>query len=81
MKIFRIILIVLFSIISAYSGYATIGYILWGGEMPTIYGTDGTTTFMGMYLMAITFGVIFIISTALLILVCVRLHKTRKNNR
>ena len=68
---------VLLSLVILYSGYATIGYIIWGGEMPTIYGIDSTTTFMGMYLMAITFGSILLIATILLIIVCVRFVKAR----
>ena len=78
MKTFRIILIVLLSIICAYSLYATIGYIVWGTQMPTIYGESGTTTFMGMYLMAFTFGGVLIVAIGLLVLVCIRLYKASK---
>ncbi len=78
MKAFRIILIVLLSIIIAYSGYATIGYILWGNEMPIVYGDGGNTVFTGMYLMSATFGGVLLVATILLIIVCVRLHKSNK---
>ena len=77
MKAFRIILLVILSILCAYSLYATIGYIVWGGEMPKIYGTPNTT-FMGMYLMAITFGVVFIICAIIIVILSIRLYRIKK---
>lgn len=76
MKLFRIICLVIFSAIDAYSIYATIGYLILGIQTPKIIG-ETTTTFMGMYMMSITFFVVTILATILVIYFARKL-KTKK---
>jgi len=77
MKIFRIVILSILSIVDLYSLYAIIGYILWGLDTPKLVGNPGTI-FTGMYIMSITFGLIFIVATILIVIISIRLRKSKK---
>ena len=59
--------VIFYSIISIlslallYFLYVTIGYFVLGSKAPTLQSSGTTAHFMGMYLMGITYGAIFLI--------------------
>lgn len=71
MKIFKKILFGVLSLVDIYLLYSWIGYLVLGTQHPVIYG-ESNTNFMGMYIMSITFFILFAVLTTLLIiwLVC-----------
>lgn len=76
MRVFRIVLISLLSILDVYCIYATIGYLILGIQTPKIIGNI-TTFFMGMYIMSITFFVIAIICSILIFVIARKLKKSK----
>ena len=58
--------------------YSTIGYYVLGANTPKIYG-ETTTTFMGMYIMSITFGVCFFVLTLCIVVSLIILRKKKKS--
>jgi hypothetical protein len=77
MKAFKIILLSIFGVIDVYTIYSTIGYIILGGQSPRLVG-DVTTVSMGMYMLAIVFGIVSIIISIAIILIACNLSKKRK---
>ena len=59
--------------------WLTIGFTITGVTGPKLVG-DEYATFMGNYMMAITFGTLFLLATAVLTLVAVKMFNPRKNN-
>ena len=59
MKKLKIIIITLLNCINIYLLYSTVGYLILAIKTPKITG-DTPTTVMGMYIMSITFGAIFL---------------------
>lgn len=76
MKAFRITMLVLLSIIDTYCIYATIGYLILGIQTPKIIGNT-TTTFTGMYIMATTFFFFTLIATLFIIIISIKLRKSK----
>lgn len=71
-KIIYYSIISVLSLLSLYFLYLTIGYCVLGSQAPSLIGNI-TAHFMGMYLMAITFGCALLITlTALIILLVLR---------
>lgn len=66
------------SLVDIYLLYSWIGYLVLGTKHPIIYG-DINTNFMGMYIMSITFFILFALLTTLLI-VCLVCHIKRNKN-
>lgn len=76
---FKKILIICFSVLSAFLLYQAIGYLVLGAKSPVLY--NGVYAhFMGMYIMSITYGVFFLISTIILLLIIFKM-KGKKNNK
>ena len=76
---FKKIIIVLLSILSIYFLYQTLGYIVLGSQSPVLYNGE-YSYFMGMYLMAITYGAGFLISIGIILaLVFVKKQNKIKN--
>lgn len=78
MRVFRIIMLSLLSIVDAYSIYATIGYIILGIQTPKLIGNT-TTIFTGMYIMALTFFAVVILSTTIIVVIARKLKNTPKS--
>lgn len=78
MSVFKKIMFVLLCVIDAYFLYATVGYLVLGIQSPKILGGK-PTTFMGMYMMSITFFCLFAIATALIIFFAIKYFKNRKS--
>lgn len=76
MKIFKIISLSVLGIIDLYSLYATIGYLILGINTPKIIG-EPSASFMGMYIMSITFFVVFLLSSVMIILL-IKFGRKRK---
>ena len=76
MSVYKKIILVIILIIDAYLLYATIGYLVLGIQTPKILG-GVNTTFMGMYMMSMTFGVIFIVTTLILVFLWIRFVKKK----
>ena len=66
MKALKIVIFSALNLANLYCLYATIGYLILGINTPKILG-DTPTAFMGMYIMSMTFGAIFLVLTALII--------------
>ncbi|MBE5738830.1 MAG: hypothetical protein E7354_03810 [Clostridiales bacterium] len=77
MRVFKKILFVIFSLVDIYLLYSWIGYLVLGTRHPKIYGVENTT-FTGMYMMSITFFVLFAILTTILVICLVKYLKNRK---
>lgn len=69
--IWKIILFSLVCVLDAYLLYGTIGYLILGIQTPKIVGVENTT-FMGMYMMSITYFCIFAVVSAVLIVVGIK---------
>lgn len=80
MKKFKIILVSLLSVVDLYFLYSTIGYLILGIQTPKILG-DRQTTFMGMYMMSITFGVLFVLLTITIIILCIKFFKSKQDKK
>lgn len=77
MKIIKWITLCLIGILTIYSGYSVVGYVLLGNEYPRIIG-DTTSRFLGMFFMSIGSGIVFAISLTLFILLLINILKNRK---
>ena len=69
-------LIVVMSFVLACLLYNAVGYLILGINTPKIYGNGHNTTFMGMYLMSITY---FVISAIIIVFMVLYLLKYKKN--
>ena len=76
MKIFKIVVISLLGLLDLYSLYAWIGYLVLGIQTPDIIGTPATT-FMGMYLMSITFFAIWVVVSIVIIVLCMKFYRKK----
>ena len=77
MKTTKIIITSVLSLIDAYVLYSTIGYLILAIKTPKITG-DTPTTFMGMYIMSITFGAIFLILMSLTVFLAIKFFRPKK---
>lgn len=77
MKIFRKILFSILCVVDVHLDYSWIGYLVLGAHHPTIYG-EVNTNFMGMYIMSITFFVLFAVLTVILLIWGIKYLKKRK---
>ena len=73
-KIFIPIFVVL-NFVLCWLLYNAIGYLIWGINTPQIYGNGHNTSFMGMYLMSITYFVIFAIILTVELLYLIKYKK------
>ena len=78
MKTTKIIITSVLSLADAYVLYSTIGYLVLAIKTPKIYGSPNTT-FMGMYIMSITFGIGFLVLTGLIVFLAIKLFGRKKN--
>lgn len=78
MKVFRIIMLSVLGLVDAYSLYAVVGYIILGIQTPKLVGNT-TTVFTGMYIMAMTFFLIALVCTTLIIVIAKKLKKSKVN--
>ena len=76
MQVYKKLILGIILLIDAYFLYATIGYLILGIQTPKILGGI-KTTFMGMYMMSMTFGAIFIITTLILVFLWIRFKKKK----
>lgn len=77
MKTTKIIITSVLSLIDAYVLYSTIGYLILAIKTPKIYGLPNTT-FMGMYIMSITFGIGFLVLTGLIVFLSIKFFGRKK---
>ena len=77
MKAFKITLVAILSLLDIYLLYSAIGYLIIGIKTPIIIG-NGNTVFMGMYIMAITFSVLFALLTTIIIIMSMKFFKKKK---
>lgn len=78
MRVFRKILYIVLCVVDVYFTYSWIGYLVLGIKHPTIYG-ETNTNFMGMYIMSITFFVLFALLSTLLLVWGIKYIKRAKN--
>ena len=71
---FKKIVSIILYVVCGYLLYQTIGYIVLGTESPVLYNGE-YAYFMGMYLMAITYGVIFLILLSIAIILTLKIKK------
>ena len=76
MLVYKKIILGVLLLIDTYCLYSTIGYLILGINTPKILGGVGTS-FMGMYIMSITFGVIMLIITLLIVFLWIRFKKKK----
>ena len=77
MKKLKIIIITLLNCINIYLLYSTVGYLILAIKTPKIYGLPNTT-FMGMYIMSITFGIGFLVLTGLIVFLAIKFFGRKK---
>ena len=77
MQKFRIILLILFSLIDLYTIYATIGYFIIGYNCPRIDGTN-ITVFAVNFILSATFLLATIVLTTLIIVIAIKLKRHSK---
>ena len=77
MLVFKKILFYILAVVDAYFLYATIGYLILGIQSPKILG-GVKTTFMGMYMMSITFFCLFAVATTVIIIIAIKYFKSKK---
>lgn len=77
MKLFKKILFGIFCVVDLYFLYSTIGYLVLGIQTPNILG-DRPTTFTGMYIMSLTFFLLTIVLTTILVVILVKYVKNKK---
>lgn len=75
-KFWKILLFSVIVIIDAYLLYGTIGYLILGIQTPKIVGVENTT-FMGMYMMSITYFCIFAVVTAIAIVLGIKFFRKK----
>lgn len=78
MKAFRIFLLIILGIMDLYFAYATIGYIVQSFDYPKIIG-DKTAIFCGVFIMAGTFFILFILTTTIYVVILKKLLKMEKH--
>ena len=74
MKAFKIIHLIIFSLVDIYCLYATIGHLILAIQTPNLIG-ETTTQFGGMYIMSGTFLVATLVCTAIVIFLAKNLKK------
>jgi hypothetical protein len=74
MLIFKRIIFVLICILDCYLLYSTIGYLILGIQTPKILG-GVPTTFMGMYMMSMTFFGLFAVLTTIIVFLWIRFRR------
>ena len=77
MSVYKKIILGVLLAIDAYLLYATIGYLVLGIQTPKILGGE-PTTFMGMYMMSMTFFGLLAVTTTILIFLWIRFRKKNK---
>ena len=77
MRTFRIIVLTILGLIDIYLAYSTIGYTVQIFEYPKLIG-ETSAHFYGFVIMALTFLVLFIITTIIYVVVLKRLLKMEK---
>ena len=77
MPVYKKIILGVILTIDAYFLYATIGYLILGIQTPKILG-GVPTTFMGMYMMSITFFCLTAVTTTILVFLWIRFVKKNK---
>ena len=77
MAVYKKIILIVLSIIDAYFLYATIGYLVLGIQTPKILGGE-PTTFMGMYMMSMTFFCLLAVLTTIIVVLWIRFKKNTK---
>ena len=77
MSVSKKIILSILLIIDAYLLYSTIGYLVIGIQTPKILG-GVPTTFMGMYMMSMTFFGLLAVTTTILIFLWIRFRKKNK---
>lgn len=73
----KIITVVILSLIDLYLLYGTIGYLILGIQTPKIVGVENTT-FMGMYMMSITYFCLFAVLSVVFVFILLKFFKKRK---
>ena len=76
MSVFKKIAFVLLCFIDGYFLYATIGYLVLGIQTPKILG-GVPTTFMGMYMMSITFFCLLVLTSVIITIMSIRYFKNK----
>ena len=77
MSVYKKIILAVLCVVDLYLLYSTIGYLIIGIQTPKILGGE-PTTFMGMYMMSITFFVLFAILTTIIVFLWIRFVKNKK---
>lgn len=77
MSVYKKIILAVLCILDAYLLYATIGYLILAVQTPKILGGE-PTTFMGMYMMSITFFVLLAILSTIIVFLWIRFKKIKK---
>ena len=76
MPVFKKIAFALLCLVDGYFLYATIGYLILGINTPDILG-GVPTTFMGMYMMSITFFCLFVLTSIIITIISIRYFKNK----
>jgi hypothetical protein len=76
MSVFKKIILAVLVLVDTYFLYATIGYLVLGIQTPKILG-GVQTTFMGMYMMSMTFFGLFAVLTAIIVFLWIRFAKKK----
>ena len=74
---FKKILYILLCIVDLYLCWSAIGFTITGAASPNLIG-DIKAVFMGNYILAITFGILFVILTTLLVVFGIKHIKNKK---
>ena len=77
MQVYKKIILTILCLIDAYFLYATIGYLVLGIQTPKILG-GVPTTFMGMYMMSMTFFGLLAVMTTIIVFLWIRFAKKNK---
>ena len=77
MSVSKKIILSILLIIDAYLLYSTIGYLVIGIQTPKILG-GVPTTFMGMYMMSMTFFLLLAVMTTIIVFLWIRFLKKNK---
>ncbi len=80
MRVFKKVIYGILCAVDLYFTYSWIGYLVLGIKHPTIYG-ETNTNFMGMYIMSITFFVLFLVLSTILLVWGIRYIKARKQRK
>lgn len=78
-KKLSIVIDILLSCLSIFFLYETIGYLILGIKTPNIYGIDGNTSFLGMYILSVTYFLLLTITLLLFIIKHSSKNKKEKN--